>query len=201
MHTVVVRSSRKITGLIILPSERRLWLKDPYLRECLAITLSRCYSLLPAAHDLQQCFSTWGSQPLCGSNDPFSGVVYHISCISDIYILIHNGSKMKCNRIILWLWFITTGESVLKGCSIRKAENHWSWRPIIAYNMKDYTKVWIPLPIFQEVTPPRWGGTQLFLSAPVLWVSHINSLVHETKLRKHPFFCLSLNPFTSPQEK
>jgi hypothetical protein len=35
-----------------------------------------------------------GLQPIWGSNDPFTGVTYQISCISDVYIMIYNSSKI-----------------------------------------------------------------------------------------------------------
>lgn len=36
-----------------------------------------------------------GSQPLWGLKDPFTGVTYQIFCVSDIYIMTHNGSKIN----------------------------------------------------------------------------------------------------------
>ena len=42
----------------------------------------------------RQWLPTCGSQPIWGPNNPFTGVTYQISCISDIYIMIHNGSKI-----------------------------------------------------------------------------------------------------------
>lgn len=44
---------------------------------------------------LFQQFSTCGSKPLGGLNDPFTGVTHQTSCISDISIMIHNSSKTK----------------------------------------------------------------------------------------------------------
>lgn len=42
------------------------------------------------SHALDQKFSTCGLWCLWKSNDPFTGAVYWISCILDIYIIIHN---------------------------------------------------------------------------------------------------------------
>lgn len=62
----------------------------------------------------------WVAIPL-RLKDPFTGVAYQI----DIYI--HNSSKISYEavpKIILCLRVTTTWETVLKGCSIRKAEDH-----------------------------------------------------------------------------
>ena len=64
-------------------------------------------------------------------NDPFTVVLCQVSCISDIYIMLHNSSKLwswseVATKIILWLGIIKNWGTVLKGCSIRKAENHGS---------------------------------------------------------------------------
>ena len=37
----------------------------------------------------------WVVTPLGVSNDPFIGVEYQISCISDIYVTIHNSIKIS----------------------------------------------------------------------------------------------------------
>ena len=53
---------------------------------------------------------------------------YQISCISDIYIAIHNSSNHNCEvatTVILWLGVTTSGVTLLKGHSIRKVETHW----------------------------------------------------------------------------
>lgn len=34
----------------------------------------------------------WVAIPWGGSNDPFTGVTHQISCISDMYIIIHNSN-------------------------------------------------------------------------------------------------------------
>ena len=65
--------------------------------------------------------------------DPFGGVKtpFHRDCltpseISDIYITIHNSSKITVMIyiIILWLGVTTTRGTALKGHSSRKGENH-----------------------------------------------------------------------------
>ena len=55
---------------------------------------------------LEQWFSTCGSQPFYGCTDPITGVVYQISCISDIYTTIHNQSKIsyKVTRKMIFAW-------------------------------------------------------------------------------------------------
>lgn len=35
----------------------------------------------------------WVTTPVGDSNDSFTRVTYQISCVSDIYLTIHNGSK------------------------------------------------------------------------------------------------------------
>ena len=44
-------------------------------------------------HAQDQADRAMGSDPFGRSNDPLSGVTYQISCISYIYITIHNSSK------------------------------------------------------------------------------------------------------------
>ena len=54
------------------------------------------------------------------------GAKYLMSDISDIYVMIHNSRKLLLwsnNEKNLWLWVTTSWRTVLKGCSIRKAEN------------------------------------------------------------------------------
>lgn len=48
---------------------------------------------------LGQWFSTFGSQPLQGLNDPFTGVAYQIAYISYISIRIYNSSKTSCKVV------------------------------------------------------------------------------------------------------
>jgi hypothetical protein len=47
---------------------------------------------------LNQSFSTCGLRLFKESNDPFMGVVYQISYITDIYIITHNSSKILVMR-------------------------------------------------------------------------------------------------------
>lgn len=50
--------------------------------------------LLPISHDTTSAFFTlWFITPL-GVNNAFTGIAYQISCISDIYISIHNSSTI-----------------------------------------------------------------------------------------------------------
>ena len=52
-----------------------------------------------------------------------------VSCKSDICIMIYNSTKIQLrsrNKIILKLGLLTTWRTILKGCSIRKVENHWT---------------------------------------------------------------------------
>ena len=54
---------------------------------------------------------------MCGSNDPFIGVAYQISCISDIYIMVHSNSKISyevATKIILWLELLQYEELFLR---------------------------------------------------------------------------------------
>jgi hypothetical protein len=54
------------------------------------------------------------------------GVAHQVSCISDIYTVIHNSSKITVMKEC-YGWGVTTpGGTVLKGHSIRKVENHCS---------------------------------------------------------------------------
>ena len=64
------------------------------------------YSLGPyiwkaPCHSVEQCFSACGLWLLCGLNDLFTGVTHEISCLSVIYIMIHNSSEIT--KVILWL--------------------------------------------------------------------------------------------------
>jgi hypothetical protein len=55
------------------------------------------------------------------------GVTYQISCTVDIYIVIYDiYSREVETKIILCLEVTRTWSAVLKACSIRKVENHWS---------------------------------------------------------------------------
>lgn len=62
---------------------------------------------------LFQFFSTWGV-----GAQPFTGVTYQMSCISDIYIPIHNNSRITVMKltttVILWLG-VTTRWGYIKG--------------------------------------------------------------------------------------
>lgn len=50
--------------------------------------------------EIRQPFSTCGSWPFWGRlNDPFIGVTYQISHISDIYIMIHNKSQITVTKL------------------------------------------------------------------------------------------------------
>ena len=51
-------------------------------------------SFLTKKIHLEEWSSACGSQPLWRSRDPFTGVTYQISCISDIYITIHKSSNI-----------------------------------------------------------------------------------------------------------
>lgn len=65
----------------------------------------------------KQRFLTFRHDPPWGWNDPFTGVPYQIPCISDIYIITQNSSKLavvKYNEIMLWLRVTTTRGTVLK---------------------------------------------------------------------------------------
>ena len=56
----------------------------------------------------------------------------NISCISDTCTMIYNIAKLqllKSNENNFMVWVIATGGTVLKGCSIRKVENHWCSSP------------------------------------------------------------------------
>lgn len=58
---------------------------------------------------------------------PFLGVTHQIFCISHIDIMIHNSKKISYEvaaKIIFVVRGVTTRGIVLKGCSIRKTENH-----------------------------------------------------------------------------
>ena len=57
------------------------------------------------------------------TNDPFTGVAYQISCISDIYSAIHNSSKVTM-KIMLMDEGHHNVRNCIKGHSIRKVENH-----------------------------------------------------------------------------
>ena len=66
----------------------------------------------------------------------------HRGSISDdlhIYIVIHNSSKdtimKQQQKIILWLGVPTTRGTVLKGCSVRKGEDHWLGIPTVSLIM------------------------------------------------------------------
>jgi hypothetical protein len=53
---------------------------------------------------------------------------HQISCISDIYIRIHNSSKIQSwssNENTVMVGVTTAWETILKGRSVRKAEKHW----------------------------------------------------------------------------
>ena len=41
----------------------------------------------------------WVTTPLWGANDPYIGIAYQISCISGIYITIHNNSKITLGKV------------------------------------------------------------------------------------------------------
>jgi hypothetical protein len=64
------------------------------------------------------------------------GLMYQISCISDIYIIIHNEQNYSyavAMKIILGLQVTTTWGTVLKGHSVRKVENQCS-KPSLPLN-------------------------------------------------------------------
>jgi hypothetical protein len=71
----------------------------------------------------------WFALPL-GSTDPFTGIAYQISCISDTYIMVYNSSKM----IVIkqqWNNFVVVGgqhntRSCIKGQQPQEGENHCS---------------------------------------------------------------------------
>ena len=67
-------------------------------------------------HSLNQWFSTRGLNPI--------GVVYQISCISDIYVMICNSSEITAAKVN----FMVGGHHNIRNCitdgSIRKVENH-----------------------------------------------------------------------------
>ena len=85
---------------------------------------------------LWQWFVTCGVPPLWRLNDPYTGVAYQISYISDIYIVLPNSSKISyevARKIILWLGAITVWGTILKGPIIGKAESHCPknmWSPL-----------------------------------------------------------------------
>lgn len=53
------------------------------------------------------------------------GLTYHIFCISDIYIMIHNNRKIREDNFMVE-GVATTWGTVLKGCSLREFENNCS---------------------------------------------------------------------------
>lgn len=61
-------------------------------------------------------------ETLWETNDPFTGVAYQISCISDIYSAIHNSSKVTM-KIMLMDEGHHNVRNCIKGHSIRKGEN------------------------------------------------------------------------------
>jgi hypothetical protein len=61
-----------------------------------------------------------------GMNDPFTGVTYQISRISDIYISTYNASKNSHEVATIKCLGLTTTQTELKACSIRKVENRCS---------------------------------------------------------------------------
>ena len=69
---------------------------------------------------------TVGLNSFGGSNDPFTGIRYQISCISDIYITIHNRSKVTImkQQPNNFKVEVTIRGTVLKGHSIRKIEKY-----------------------------------------------------------------------------
>jgi hypothetical protein len=79
---------------------------------------------------LGELLSTCESRPTWKSKDAFIEVTYQISCIPDIYIMIHSSRKISyeiATKITLW-WggIIRTRGAVLKGHHSRKIENHCS---------------------------------------------------------------------------
>lgn len=50
----------------------------------------------------------------------------HISCISGIYIIIHNSNKIIVINYKLYIWGVTRTSGAPKDFSIRKVENHYS---------------------------------------------------------------------------
>lgn len=75
--------------------------------QLLNVSLDSCRVLWLLGH----WFSICGSQPLRRSNDPFMGVSYQISCLSDIYIMIQNYSYEVAVKIIV---FTTMRNSIKK---------------------------------------------------------------------------------------
>lgn len=75
---------------------------------------------------LGESFSMFGSQPLWVLNDPFTEVYLRPSEKSNIYIMLHSSYEVAA-KVILLLGVTTAWETLLKGHSIRKSEDHCLW--------------------------------------------------------------------------
>ena len=90
----------------------------PHIRSRVSLLFLAAYARLAGQFVLLgQQFSTCGLWPNLGS-------YIRYSCISGIYIMVHNSYKVA--RKLFYIWRVTTWGTVSKSRSIRKAGNLWS---------------------------------------------------------------------------
>ena len=101
------------------------------------------WAIFPAPVAVIQWLSTCGSHTLWELNDPVTAVTCQLPRISDIYIVIHNSSKITVIEK-QWNNFMVEGVTtkwgtVLEGRSIRKAEKHCS-KTLLTWNVWEERK-------------------------------------------------------------